>query len=934
MSQGTRNPGVVQDQNLEHQIAELKQANKELHRRLAAREQALLPVRLQASETRYRELFDNMSDAVAVYEAVDDGEDFVFRDFNRAGERAEKVKRQDIVGRRVTEMFPGVKDFGLLEVFQRVWRTGEPEHHPIAHYKDDRITGWRENYVYKLPSGELVAIYEDVTERKIAEETLRMSEARLRALFEAAPDCIFIKDCELKYVQVNEATARLFVRPASELIGRTDDELFGPEAAAHIREVDNRVLAGETIEEEHAKAVDGKDICFHVIKVPMRDHGGEVTGLCGIARDITERERAAEALARSEATLRSLFLAAPVGIGLVTNRVFEWTNSQFQQMVGYSDDELHGQNARLVYPDDEEYARVGQEKYDQMKREGIGSVETRFRRKDGSIIDVWLSSAALDPVDLAKGAVFTALDITERKRAEAERARLAMAIEQASESIIITDTEGVIQYVNPAFESTTGYGRDVVLGQTPGFIMSGRQPDDFYEDLWERINRGQVWRGRFINRKKDGSLYLEEGTISPVRNTKGRTTHFVGVMRDVTTEVELEERLQQANKMEALGTLTGGIAHDFNNILYAVLGHARLVMDDVSAGSEARYNLEQILKGGERASELVRKMLTFSRQSELELVPLELPPLVDEGLRLLKGSLPSAVTVRRDIAADCRPVLGDRLQLHQLLLTLCTNAHQALAETGGLLEIELANVMVAPELADTHPDLQAGPYVRLSVRDTGVGMDQTTQERMFEPFFTTKKVGEGSGLGLSTVHGIVKHHHGAILVQSKQGEGSVFEVYLPVAPVRMKDESGPAPESDPVPHGSGAKPHILLVDDEEVLTRLGETVLQRAGYDVLPFTSSVEALATFAADPYCFALVITDYAMPDLTGLDLAERLLAIRPDLPIILATGFSSRPDVRRAESLGIRELVQKPLEIDQLAATVRRVLEGTDFSAEPET
>jgi signal transduction histidine kinase/DNA-binding response OmpR family regulator len=380
----------------------------------------------------------------------------------------------------------------------------------------------------------------------------------------------------------------------------------------------------------------------------------------------------------------------------------------------------------------------------------------------------------------------------------------------------------------------------------------------------------------------------------------------------------LESQLRQAQKMEAVGTLAGGIAHDFNNILTGILGNTEIARFDLPPNHPTQEALNELLRAAHRAKDLVAQILTFSRQREQQRTVVRLWPVVREALKLIRASLPATIEIQTQGGANCPAVLADPTQIHQVVMNLCTNAAQAMADKGGRLEVKLDTVMVDAEMAGANAQLRPGRYVCLSVRDTGHGMDSATLERIFEPFFTTKAPGQGTGLGLSVVHGILQNHDGAISVQSEPGAGTVFHLYFPALESAVTEPPMVAPA---FPTGNGQR--ILFVDDEPAVVHLSSNMLQRAGYRVTGSTSPKEALGLFRSDPDNFDLVITDLTMPGLTGTALSAELLRLRPQVPIILITGFASGIDDRKARDLGIRALMQKPFSMQEMAEKVRSVL-----------
>ncbi|MBU1706733.1 response regulator, partial [bacterium] len=367
-----------------------------------------------------------------------------------------------------------------------------------------------------------------------------------------------------------------------------------------------------------------------------------------------------------------------------------------------------------------------------------------------------------------------------------------------------------------------------------------------------------------------------------------------------------------------IGTLAEGIAHDFNNILAAMLGYTDMARKEIPKGNIARDDLEAVLKAGNRAKDLVKQILAFSRQTEHESQPIQIHPVVKEALKLLRASLPSTIEIREDINENCGAVMGDPTQIHQVLMNLCSNAQYAMKKKGGVLDVCLEAVDVDVEQARANPNLSEGPYVVLTVSDTGHGMDAGTLERIFEPFYTKKPVGEGTGMGLSTTHGIVRSCNGVIMVSSELGKGSTFRIYLP----KLKGEaSEKTSEEKIIPRGSET---ILFVDDEEMLVELGQKMLGNLGYNVTARTSSIEALEAFRAQPDRFDLVVTDQTMPNMTGAELATEVMHIRPDMPVILVTGFSEAVTPEKAKQLGIRDYIQKPVVMAELGTAIRQVLD----------
>ena len=407
---------------------------------------------------------------------------------------------------------------------------------------------------------------------------------------------------------------------------------------------------------------------------------------------------------------------------------------------------------------------------------------------------------------------------------------------------------------------------------------------------------------------------------SPIFDDPGECVGIVYSAKDITETRELENRLRQAQKMEAIGTLAGGIAHDFNNILTPILGYSEILMMSFSEGSRERENEEQVVKAAQRAKELVKQILTFSRETEQQQTPVQIHLIIKEALKLLRASLPANIIIKQNINTACCQVLADPTQIHQVLMNLCTNAYHAMRETGGTLTVTLSEMVMLPEDYAENLALQAGKYLKLTVGDNGQGMDHSLIEKIFDPYFTTKKKGDGTGLGLSVVHGIVKGHQGHITVYSEPGQGPEFHVYLPCIDEAPSLQS--AEMQQQIPRGSMEK--ILIVDDEEVIGDMLGTILEHYGYKVQAETDSTIALETFRHQYQEIDLVITDMSMPGMNGGELATELLRIKPELPIILCTGFSEIIDEQMAKESGFKGFLLKPILTSQLTLAVQKALQ----------
>lgn len=465
---------------------------------------------------------------------------------------------------------------------------------------------------------------------------------------------------------------------------------------------------------------------------------------------------------------------------------------------------------------------------------------------------------------------------------------------------------------NKAAERITGLKRDQVVGKDaekmfPGLMGAGLI--GAFQQVWET--------GKAAHHPL--SLYQDKCLDFWVENNiyKLQSGQVVAIFDDITDRKRAETQLLQAQKMEAIGTLAGGVAHDFNNILGAIVGYAQLSQMSIPENNTAKGYIEQILVASDRAKGLVQQILAFSRRSKPEKIPVDIGIIVKEALKLLRALLPANIEIRQNIKSNQGSVMADQTQIHQVMMNLCTNALHTMEKNGGLLEITLAPVELNTDEVAAYYDLKPGRYLKLTVTDSGHGMDSATLARIFEPYFTTREVGEGTGMGLSTVLGIVQDHDGGIKVYSEPGVGTSFHIILPYIEVEAKKME----TIKPLPTGTE---HVLFVDDEKVLVDIVEKMLKKLGYKVKVRTSPYEALEAFRANPDKFDMVITDMAMPGMSGENLAKEILKIRPDMPVIICTGFSNMITPEKASSMGIKDFLMKPLTMHDLSESIRKVLD----------
>ena len=642
----------------------------------------------------------------------------------------------------------------------------------------------------------------------------------------------------------------------------------------------------------------------------------------GFLHDITKRKQADRTLRESDDLYRSLVSALPdaVTVTNVEGRI-DFVSTRALEIFGESSkDEVLGRNLfDWVVPGEHEKARA--DLRDLLASKHLRGSEFALIKKDGTRFSGEVNAALLSAADGSpKGIIFITRDITERKRAEEMHLRLATAVEQAAEDIMITDAGGKILYVNPAFETITGYSRGKVIGSNPRFLKSGKHDAAFYKNMWSTLGRGEVWSGRIINKRKDGALFEEEAAISPIRDATGKIINYVGVRRDVTREVALEAQLRQSQKMEAIGQLAGGIAHDFNNLLTAIRGNASLVLlSNQSQSEEISDCAQQIVEAAERAANLTRQLLMFSRKQVIQPIRLDLNEVVAQMTKLLQRILGEDISLASNYAAGLPAIEADTGMIEQVLLNLAVNSRDAMPK-GGQLIISTGAETLNPGATGQNNGSPAGSYVRLTVADTGCGIAPENLPHIFEPFFTTKEVGKGTGLGLATVHGIVQQHNGWITVTSEINRGTMFHIYFP-AMARAKAERKTGTATADLPGGTET---ILVVEDELIVRLAVSTMLQRFGYTVLSAESGREALKTWQKHKDRIQLLLTDIVMPDgVSGYELARQLQADQPQLKVIYTSGYSGNVADRRLTMVEGVNFLQKPYAPQKLAEALRKNL-----------
>jgi len=767
----------------------------------------------------------------------------------------------------------------------------------------------------------------------------RKAERELEEFFDISQDLFCVSHTDGYFKRVNPAFAEVLGWNEKEMLANPYISFVHPDdIEPTLREVEQQVVSGRKVVDftNRYRHKDGSWRMLSWKSVPLP--GGF---MYATARDITrqyqaeqhviqlnaeleqrvmdrtkELDKANLALKDGEARTRAFIEQAADAIFIhdFTGRIIE-VNRRGVLSLGYTHEELLGMNVFDIEVDfDLPGAQAEWRKIEPGKQYLIRG---HHRRKDGSVFPVELSFGCFE---CKEETLYMALvrDITDRMIREASHERLAKAVEQAAETIVITDATGSILYANPAFEKTTGYTAREALGLNPRILKSGKHDDEFYRGMWDVLKKGETWSGHLINRRKDGSLYDEEATISPVRDADGTVVNYVAVKRDVSQELKVEAQVRQMQKMESIGTLASGIAHDLNNTLAPILMALELLREHVK-DSDGLELMETMRQSAQHGADLVKQVLTFARGVKGEMTDFNLMSLSKEIQKVIHDTFPKNIAFSLKADSNLWMVNADPTQIHQVLMNLCVNARDAMPDGGGL-EVSLQNIVIDDVYAGLNPAAKTGSYVLIQVTDNGTGIPPTIRQRIFDPFFTTKAVGKGTGMGLSTVMSIVKSHGGFVNLYSELGKGSTFKVYLrAITTPKAVGEAALRQAKLECGHGET----ILIVDDEERVRDIAAKTLVRFGYQVLSASNGAEALALYAQHREKIALVLTDMAMPVMDGPTTIIALKAMNPAVKIIASSGLRSNGNVTKAMGEGVGHFIPKPYTAETMLAILARAL-----------
>ena len=775
-------------------------------------------------------------------------------------------------------------------------------------------------------------IYRDITEQKKTEATLR----QLSLAVEQSPAYIIITDTSGTIQYVNPKFTQITGYTAEEAIGKNPKILksgkMNPDA---YKQLWATITSGAVWRGEFYNRRKNGELYWEAAQIsPITDANGVITSFLSVNEDVTERKRAEEALRQSELQFRLVWEQSADGMRLINEQgVVLRVNEAFCRMVGKRREEIEGKPFTVIYTEaqQEHILRRYQARFSSRT---IGSLfERGFTLWNGK--KVWLEAANsyFEVAGQAPLLLSILRDVTERRKAQESLQKLLNAVEQIDEVIFMTDSEGIITYVNPAFERVYGFTKEEALGKTPRILESGTTTTEQYEISWQDLLSGKRIQAELVNKSKDGRLISVDTSMNPISDGQGDITGFIAVQNDITERKRMEEERKtlqqqffQAQKMESIGTLAGGIAHDFYNILGIILGHTSFIEPGDIDPTTLSTRMAAITKAVQRGANLVRQILTFARKTDAALEPVNVNTTIEELAKMLRETFPKTTEIALHLDKTVPLITMDHTQLHQALLNLCVNARDAMndpswtAPKGSTLSIK-TEMIAGDTLRTQFADAEGSHYVCIGVSDTGMGMDEATKQRIFEPFFTTKELGRGTGLGLAVVYGVVKSHQGFVDVESQPGRGTTFRLYLPIPEYIIELPQTEEKKSAEIPGGTET---LLLVEDEESLLDLMKILLENKGYRVLTAHDGMEAIQVYTQHKESIALVLTDIGLPKLGGQALVATLTGINPRLDIIVTSGFLA-PHVRSEfEKAGAKEFVHKPYVPAEIFTKIREVID----------
>ncbi len=824
-----------------------------------------------------------------------------------------KYSREELLGQDHRIINSG---FHPREFMRGLWETiqaGNVWHGVICNRAKDGSTYWVNTTIVPFlgedgKPQQYVSIRTDITEQRHAVEEMRL----FRALVDHSNDTIEVIHPETgRYLDVNDNGPAETGYSREEYLSlrvRDIDPTFGEEAWAHV--VNSIRAAGSlSVESIHRR----RDGTTFPVEVSARMVQLDREYIVASVRDISTRRLTEQALRSSEARYHALFEHAPDGIFIsdAKNDCLD-VNSSMCRMLGYTREEIIGsQLSNFVVPGDAPKVKPA---VDDLKSGLPYQQKWQCRRRDGTVFSAEVIASILPDGNLL-GMV---RDITERTRSEAQLLLQSSALNAAANAIVITDSRGIIQWVNEAFTRLAGFTREEAIGKTPRILKSGMHSKEFYADMWATILDGRAWHGQMQNKRRDGTLFEEEMTITPLKDQDGRILHFIAIKQDITERRKLEHQFLRAQRMESIGTLAGGIAHDLNNVLSPIMMSLE-VLRMRFPDAESQETLDILSSSADRGAAMVRQVLSFARGMGGQRMELQVKHLVRDVVKITEETFLKHIRVSSNIPADLWTVLGDATQLHQVLMNLSVNARDAMPH-GGTLTFAAENVTIDAQYASMNIEAKPGPFVLIQVEDTGSGMSAAVLEKIFDPFFTTKEIGKGTGLGLSTSLAIVKSHGGFLRVFSEVGKGTKFHLYLP-AQIEASAQSGAAQAEAALPRGNGEL--ILVVDDEVSVRQITQRTLQAFGYKAITAEDGAAAISAYARNFVEVAAVVTDLMMPIMDGPNTIAVLQRMNPGVRIIAASGLGSASQAAQVASMGVKHFLAKPYSAETLLRTLKQVL-----------
>ena len=885
------------------------------------------------TQDRYREYFEKSKDAVLII--VDN----MFEDCNASALQILRRKsKQELINKHPSEISPEYQPDGrpsYEKANEMIAMAIEKGSHRFEwdHTKADgeivpvdvSLTSFTD-----ANQNTLLAIWRDITQQRKAEAEKLASENKFKAIFNHRFQLTGLLAANGRLLMANQTACRFVGADSKELEGKYLWELphwsHSEELQQKIKDAVCSAQQGNTVSFETTHIDAEGDIRFVDFSLtPVRNEKGEIIFIVPEGHDITTRKQSENRLIESERNYREIYNSSSDAIIIhdaETGKIVD-VNQTMLDMYGHNYHEALQLRIGDISSGDPRFTQAAAiEKIEKAINEGPQLFEWHARHKNGNCF--WVEVALRNTTIGGKGRVLAVVrDITQRKQLDSELRLVRYSMEHSAFPFEWIQQDSRFVYVNDATCRSMGYSREELCSMK----VSDIDPD-YSEEIWPEFWEELKARGSLIletyHQKKNGEKFPVEVTANFVE-FEGQE-HVFAYVQDISDRIhyeneqrQLEKKLQQAQKMEAIGTLAGGIAHDFNNILSAIFGYTELAQLNVDDSDRLRKDLNEILTGAQRAKDLVNQILTFSRKSDHELEPLNVQLILKEALKLLRSSIPSTIEIKEKIDPGCQAVLANPTQIHQIIMNLCTNAYYTMRETGGVLGVTLIPVEINPDKIPFKLYLSPGSYLLLEISDNGCGIPRDVLDRIFEPYFTTKPKGEGTGLGLAMVHGITKSFGGDVSVESEPGVGTTFHVYLPVAEQAKRELTEEV--AAPLPRGNE---RILFVDDNDSIVQVSRDLLESLGYKVAAITKSIHALEIFQQTPNDFDLVITDVTMPGMTGIDLATHILTIRPKMPIILCTGFSELVNAEKIKEFGVCEYLMKPNTRADLARTVRKALD----------